>query len=620
MSPERLDLWSEPFPASGGMTAEGVKNALGRPRMDLPTLLVRETVQNSWDAGLRTGVRPIRFRIEAGSLTGDRLASIRRFVFPDVPDAGLPLRSVLADDEVPVLIISDRGTSGLGGPTQAGVRAGEPTDFADFVRNVGQPPDKERGGGTFGFGKAVLYMASRASTIVVHTRCRNHESVENRLIAIGLGEPFPAMIGEEERLHTGRHWWGRRDPDAGIEPVLGEAARELARAVGMPTFNDDELGTSIMIIGAEFGELDLRAAVEEMSEAILWHCWPKMLGAPPQMFFDISCDNDQIAVPDPRNHPDLKHFVDSYRVALGGETRDAMHSSRISIDCGRPVKHLGQLGLGLFPNVGVRPAGEIPGRPFAGPPHHVALMRVPRLVVTYLEGPESPVQEVEWAGTFVADDDVDRAFAQAEPPSHDDWIVDTLPRSPEKTFVNVALRNIRREMKQFTGPRSITEDGEIPPLAALAGALGGLLAGDIGPGTRQLPEGHTGGGQSGGGGKRGPVARVEVLERELIAEGGEAVLRIRFRVTPASGSAETRIRAESRVAVNDGSSFEREHPIGADLPGVVRWEVDGTRISKQEDILVRGEEIAEGTVLVSVPEDTGVSVSITAAPGTEGPA
>ena len=48
-------------------------------------------------------------------------------------------------------------------------------------------------------------------------------------------------------------------------------------------------------------------------------------------------------------------------------------------------------------------------------------MRRVELVVKYLEGPELPAPQVEWAGVFINDEDIDSAFADAEPPTHDDW-------------------------------------------------------------------------------------------------------------------------------------------------------------------------------------------------------
>jgi hypothetical protein len=645
MTRRSLERWSEPFPATGGVTAAGVKNALGRPRMDLPTLLVRETVQNSWDAGEQTCIRPIRFRIDAWTMEGGMLEALRATVLAGGPVPGLPLSSILEGTELPVVVISDRGTTGLGGATRADIVTEDASDFADFVRNVGRPPDKQRGGGTYGYGKAVLFLASSASTIVAYTRCVVKGQSESRLIGIGLGEPFSIPAGGRERLYTGRHWWGALDTEAGVEPITGDAADEIAAQIGFPAFDDDH-GTSIMIVGADFGELDLAAAVAEMREAILWHCWPKMLAseaAPCDMKFHLSCAGDSQPVPLPTDHPELKAFVEAYRVSSGLAAQSVISSRLETIRSERPRKELGQLGI-----VQVFRDPQLPdrvaGRPFEGPPHHVALMRAPRLVVTYVPGPEPPVQGVAWAGAFTVNDDLDRAFAAAEPPSHDEWSPDILPRSSEKTFVNVALRNIRDAVRQFTHPVPVSsESGAVLPLAGLAAALGGILAADQGPGTRIVPalaasegggsvrerggekgreiaggsNGPDGGGQPSTGGDGRPPrgrqrhARVEVLAHRLVMDEAGPVIEVTFDALPAEESARTRIRAITSVAVNDGATIEREAPVGADVPQVLRWEL-GDRLFRSQEVVLEGSEAVRGTVLVTVPRDTTVAVSLAA--------
>ena len=54
---EPLNLHAECFAAAGGMAADGMKKLLGTPTLSLLETVVRETVQNTWDARLvQTGV------------------------------------------------------------------------------------------------------------------------------------------------------------------------------------------------------------------------------------------------------------------------------------------------------------------------------------------------------------------------------------------------------------------------------------------------------------------------------------------------------------------------------------------------------------------------------------
>ena len=58
-----MERYSEPYNATGGLAAIGVLNQLGRPDAEPLEVLVREAVQNCWDAK-----RPesSRIRVEIG--------------------------------------------------------------------------------------------------------------------------------------------------------------------------------------------------------------------------------------------------------------------------------------------------------------------------------------------------------------------------------------------------------------------------------------------------------------------------------------------------------------------------------------------------------------------------
>ena len=180
--------------AAGGMAAEGVRNLLGRPKLEPLELLVREAIQNSWDAKI-DGPDPMRVEVALTELTSDQRRTLIRAAMPlPDPPPGLPLADQLATERLRVSTIADRGTVGLVGLHRPKPAAeGEPTDFVYFVRNIGQPPDREFGAGSFGYGKGAFYLLSRASTIIVHTHCglgHGGGSTESRLIACALGDHY----------------------------------------------------------------------------------------------------------------------------------------------------------------------------------------------------------------------------------------------------------------------------------------------------------------------------------------------------------------------------------------------------------------------------------------------
>jgi hypothetical protein len=178
-----LDYLSETVGPNGNIQAPGIMNQLGKPNLDPLTILIREAVQNSWDARANDN-HTVEFDLSGWTLDKSQLDCLKNNLFCKRPkNHFLPLDRVLSES-VDVLAVSDRKTIGLGGPTRADIYTGMGArDFVDFVRNVGQPSDKQNSGGTYGYGKAAFYRLSMAQTIVIYTRCFFNGKYQSRLIA-----------------------------------------------------------------------------------------------------------------------------------------------------------------------------------------------------------------------------------------------------------------------------------------------------------------------------------------------------------------------------------------------------------------------------------------------------
>ena len=94
---------------------------------------------------------------------------------------------------------------------------------------------------------------------------------------------------------------------------------------------------------------------------------------------------------------------------------------------------------------------------------------------SYLEGPPPPEGGTEWAGVFRAHDDQDNHFAAAEPPTHDSWNPELLPKSSGRTIVNVGLREIKVALENRWAQRKKPAHVDVASTALVADELAHLV-------------------------------------------------------------------------------------------------------------------------------------------------
>lgn len=650
----RLTRYSEPYNATGGLAAEGVLNQLGRPDIEPLEVLVREAVQNCWDAK-RPSEPGIRVQIGRSRMNAERLNAMRRQLLVDPPD-GLPLAHELRPG-METLYFADFGTSGLGGPTRADeIAEGEIRDFVDFVRNIGQPPDKVLGGGSFGYGKAAFYIASSARTVLVDTLC---ETVDGRLERRFIGSALGSNYTSGGRPHTGRHWWGRM-VDGVPEPLINDEAAQAAELLDLPARNGRSgLGTTVVVVAPDVApeaREGMDGTMEFLADALVWNFWPRMTSAPggarSTMSFRLTDDGNAIRIPEARTHQRLRGFVEAMdRLRVEPDSDDELVIDR-PIECLRPIKTLGRLILQKGPVAPVAlPERGVPQgmRQTAASLHHVALMRNAELVVKYLAGPVPVTGRFGYAGVFRCAVDVDAAFRKAEPPTHDDWIYRSLPSGHDRRFVKIALERITQTCRQAAGYDSAvgpsTGEGDVP-LGEFADALATLMPGLEGPGarrtatdtnqsTRRRRRRHAPGSVAGANGPadvwveaepasgtsagadaregnasgdrgdtstirppRSPQARSSGDPRPAIASNGSAVIRFPFELRGHGNR--VRLTAVVEVMTTDGAQLETDAPRGYERPPVSSW-MDPSGTEHRTAELTVGPDGVDGSWVVEVP-------------------
>lgn len=503
---------AEMFLESGGMFGNSARSALGRPDLDAWELFTRETLQNSWDARDSTSDEDgVTFSIDYVDLTGHRAEALRDFFGDQTP--GLPALQKLLNSgsDIPVLVVSDSGTTGLQGPTVASGTKGrnEREDFVSFVRNIGRPSSKELKGGTYGFGKGVFFNMSLTDTVLVYTRTVDENFVPtSRFIAMANGESFT----DNDVRYSGRHWWGvkasGRTRNIYAEPLTGADADALARTFLMDRYFSSErpTGTSVAVVRPRIIGNGAEKTMRTIAESLTRWAWPHMVetiqGLDP-IDFSITNNGAPVEIPSPEADPIISRFVDAYRTCLREPEpakatdfqKDFVSTGKrkwIDITSQRPVEYLGRLAVRTASKERI-PQQSILDGDFN---HHVALMRGPRMVVNYLPGP-LPEGDENYFAVFVASKQLDAIFAASEPPAHDEWNPKTVDLTDER-FVNpktrkargtnpvgIALKYIREKLKpeQLLG-LDVEESRDVSQLAAIANDLGAIFSGATGRSAR----------------------------------------------------------------------------------------------------------------------------------------
>lgn len=624
-----IRLHSEPFSRDGNIAADGAARLLGQPALSPLELVIRETIQNSWDASLQTEGTP-SYSIRIRHLETSQMDAMRSFFqhlppeTADEPIAGL-LRRFLASSGL-VMEICDACTQGLDGPTSASraLQEGESANFVNFIRNIGSARDLAQGGGTYGFGKSSLFRISRCQTIIVHSVIADAAGLEHRLIGKALGAAFD----HDGRRFTGRHWWGALSEEDGgsVDPVLRSQAAEFAEALGFQErTTHEQRGTSLMILDPDLEEFDPSGEFAtsppteirnhlcaRLQDTILWHCWPKFTrrgdGSIP-MECQLSILGNNFPLPDPTTIMPLWLMTEALASARAKE--DPVH-------CLKPkmlVGFFGQRGASLELAADDRfrrhlgDTALIPERL-----HHVALLRPAELVVRYLEGAINETEQRQWAGVFITDigknAEVEKAFAMSEPPAHDDW----QPKAAQaltphqRTYVNVALNRIRERIRQLSG--SDIKQGRLAggearsSLAALAGDIGRSLIG-AGPGGA---DGNRTGSGGGSGGKQASLRIGSPVSEGTSLLNGQLVARFRIRLTGPSDVTPS-LSFTPWVQMDEGTK-DPVAPNGK-APQVIGVEIDSQPVLYGErgyacSVLPGGTDIQ---VLVSIPDYVAVGIT-----------
>ena len=392
-------------------------------------LLVREVIQNSWDAALESRRRSpaekiapfeVCFRFRSVS-EGRRDALVEYLGLQDLAtraasvdnrrNLGLTevdcLVNLGEDDDLRLLEISEQAAGGMHGPW-----TGDDSKLYLALCSVGITPDEPGRGGSYGYGKAGLIRGSAIRSVVAYTCFRERPDdpgVTRRL----LGMTYWDRHKFDGVSYTGSARFGSNAPKDEIVPFCNDAADQIADRLGMavrdPAIPAD-LGTTILVVDPTVEAADLVAATER-------YWWPAL--QEPSLHFDVVVvdETGDVHYPKPKSNATLRPFISAYEVATTPQDNRRPDVRRRTLQRSGAYATPGTLGM----------VAESPGWSYpeysegdTGVDHRslVALVRKPRMVVEYFAaGRTAPYVR----GTFVADDSVNESLRLTEPKGHDAW-------------------------------------------------------------------------------------------------------------------------------------------------------------------------------------------------------
>ena len=230
---------------------------------NLPKRFVRESIQNSLDAGTG-GSAPVRVRFAIsgadGSLAPTRAARYLTGLRPhfgavvDAADAPrknkreLEDRKSLFDCPMPFLVVEDFGTTGLRGDVRANEPQAKGNDFWGLFRSVGISPKEQHAGGSWGLGKWVFPDASKLNAFIGITRRQD----EDQLLLMGQAMLKLHKLNGRKYSHYGYFAAASDQPDAAWLPMPVDSTDSHAAFVqqALADFglkDRDQAGTSVVV-------------------------------------------------------------------------------------------------------------------------------------------------------------------------------------------------------------------------------------------------------------------------------------------------------------------------------------------------------------------------------------
>lgn len=233
--------------ANMGQIGSSVLRAIQNNSDPLMDLFVRESIQNSLDAGDKEITTPY---VNVEFLIQEFNASELNASLNDISDQ---LNKRFTNEYYKFIAVKDTNTTGLTGPLKRSeVRDNIYGNLQKLVYHVGKPQENLGAGGSWGYGKTLYYRISKIGLVVYYSRIKKENGeFEARLCAVICEneKSRDAILPQYDKNNnkSGIAWWGEVEGNDTFPVTDEDRIFEFLKIFNIKPYTQDEVGTIVII-------------------------------------------------------------------------------------------------------------------------------------------------------------------------------------------------------------------------------------------------------------------------------------------------------------------------------------------------------------------------------------
>ena len=225
------------------MSGSSVLSSIQNNSMSTIDLMIRESLQNSLDAGIDNIeiYRSVDVNYTIGKFTKTNLTN-------ELEGISVDLKNKIKETECSFISIEDKNTVGLNGKIKYSDAKEKYGNFRKLVYEIAKPQTKEDAGGSWGYGKTVYFRVG-IGLVVFYTRFKENGEYVERLACTYIEDEtkYNSLLHNIKRNNRGIAWFGDEQNGSPYPIENHDYISNFLKIFDLKCYAGRETGTKIII-------------------------------------------------------------------------------------------------------------------------------------------------------------------------------------------------------------------------------------------------------------------------------------------------------------------------------------------------------------------------------------